>query len=844
LILEDNPEDAALIKATLKKAGMHFNIKEASSREDFINAIDSFAPEIILSDHQLPQFSSIEALQIARKKLPYVPFILVTGTVCEEFAASIIKEGADDYILKDRMARLPATIEAALNQRKANKEIADYKYALDQAAIVAITDQKGKIIYANENFCRISKYSAKELIGQDHRIINSGNHPNSYIKNLWATIASGNIWKGEFRNRAKDGSLYWVDTTIIPLLNENGKPYQYLSIRVDITERKEADEKLIQSEEKYRAIFLKSPLPKWVYDCETLRFLEVNEAAIQHYGYSREEFLGMTLTDIRPIEDVEALLSDIIKIKDEQGSRQSMWRHRKKNGELITMETTAHYVDYNNRKARMVVANDVTEKQRAERELLQSQVRLKQSQEIAHMGSWEVNFEMNSSKWSDEAYRIYGIEPGDHRLSIDEWMTTIHPDDLTYLKNEIEKSRATLTNIAFYHRIIRKDGVVRYVYSESKYEFNNEGSPIGLYGITLDITESKQAEEQLRQSETRLKEAQAIAHISNWEIDLLQNIHTWSDEFYRIYGINKGDVHPSAELFLSFMHPGDAGFAQKQVQEGFTSFKNSSFNFRFLRKDGAIRHGHTEWKFQFDEKGKPVQFFGIVQDITEHMEAEEAMKSMELEILHQKVQEQKRIARAMILAQEKEKDHLGRELHDNINQLLAGAKLYLSTGGNKSAQVKKIIKYPIELIDKSIEEIRSLCRKMVIPVKDIDLSELVQGLLYDLTQNSTIKSAFTCSISNESLSDDLKLNIYRIIQEQTNNILKHAEAKNVNISLKERDNVISIIIADDGKGFNVKSKRKGIGISNMINRIESYNGKVEIKSREGNGCKIQVTIPV
>ena len=775
--MEDNPEDAVLMKATLKKAGLHFNIQEVSSRKDFINALDSFVPEIILSDHQLPQFSSIEALQITRKKLTHTAFILVTGTLAEEFAASIIKEGADDYILKDRMERLPAAIEAALNKRRAGKEIADYKYALDQAAIVAITDQKGKIIYANENFCRISKYSAKELIGQDHRIINSGHHPNSYIKNLWATIANGNIWKGEFRNRAKDGSLYWVDTTVIPLLNENGKPYRYLSIRVDITKRKEADEKLIQSEEKYRAIFLKSPLPKWIYDCETLRFLEVNEAAIQHYGYSREEFLGMTLTDIRPMEDVEALLSDIIKIKDEPGSRQSIWRHRKKNGELITMETTAHYMDYNNRKVRMVVANDVTEKQKSELELLQSQVRLKQSQEIAHLGSWEVNFETNSSKWSDEAYRIYGIEPGDHRLSIHEWMTTIHPDDLTYVKNEIEKSKATLTNIAFYHRIIRKDGVVRYVYSESKYEFNNEGRPIGLYGITLDITGSKQAEEQLRQSETRLKEAQAITHISNWEIDLLQNIHTWSDEFYRIYGINKGDVQPSAELFLSYMHPGDAGFVQKLVQDAFTSFKNSSFNFRFLRKDGVIRHGHTEWKFQFDEKGKPVRFFGIVQDITEHMEAEEAMKSMERKILHQKVQEQKTIARAIILAQEKEKNHLGRELHDNINQLLAGTKLYLSTAGNKNAQVKKIIKYPIELIDKSIEEIRSLCRKMVIPVKDIDLSELVQGLLYDLTQNSTIKSAFTCSISNETLPDDLKLNIYRIIQEQTNNILKHAEAK-------------------------------------------------------------------
>src|SRR5664279_4182599 len=230
LILEDNSDDADLMQLTLKRAGLHFKAKVVSSPEGFTDALDSFRPDVILSDHNLPGFASNQALEIAREKLAFVAFILVTGTVSEEFASSIIKEGADDYIFKDRIARLPAAIEAALNQRKANKEIADYKYALDQAAIVAITDQKGKIIYANENFCRISKYSLKELIGQDHRIINSGHHPNSDIKNLWATIANGNIWKGEFRNRAKDGSLYWVDTTIIPLLNENGKPYQYLSI--------------------------------------------------------------------------------------------------------------------------------------------------------------------------------------------------------------------------------------------------------------------------------------------------------------------------------------------------------------------------------------------------------------------------------------------------------------------------------------------------------------------------------------------------------------------------------------------------------------------------------------
>jgi two-component system sensor histidine kinase UhpB len=300
------------------------------------------------------------------------------------------------------------------------------------------------------------------------------------------------------------------------------------------------------------------------------------------------------------------------------------------------------------------------------------------------------------------------------------------------------------------------------------------------------------------------------------------------------------------------VHPDEVEELRKRLNEAVENRDSFECEFRIIDKQGRVKHLNLKMVFERNIASQPVHLIGFIHDITERKEAQEKLlksfqevAKLEHELAEQRLLQQKLITEVTIQAQEKERNELGKELHDNINQILSTVKMYLSLLIDVKTQDEGLIRRSYKLLNDAIEEIRKLSKTLVTPtLGDIGLAEALKEMTDEVSAVSGLKFDINLHIEENDGDPNIDLMLYRIAQEQLNNVLKYSKAQKVVMTLKKDDKHVFLSISDNGVGFDPKKKAKGIGLKNMLSRVEFYSGKLDILSAPGMGCSIEVTIPL
>ncbi|MBS1744386.1 MAG: PAS domain-containing protein [Bacteroidetes bacterium] len=437
--------------------------------------------------------------------------------------------------------------------------------------------------------------------------------------------------------------------------------------------------------------------------------------------------------------------------------------------------------------------------------------------------------------------KIYGYPPSFFMTYSNLWQSVIHPSDKQRVNDNYKRLVDGRTVIDQY-RIIKKDKTIGWVEAKVIPTFDRNGNFIRKDGIIKDISERKLAEETLRESSAKriiserlMKTAEKLAKFGSWQLDVSTSAVNWSDGAFQLYGYAAGEIQASYELFLEHVHPEDVDKVKEILQHAWEHLHFQKSNFRIIDRNGKLKYIQAEFILERDESEQVKTITGFKQDITEKTLLENKLAK---EILHK----QKAITDAAVSAQEEERSFMGEELHDNINPILATVKLYLDCAVSDEKRRLELIGDARGYVTTAMNEIRNLSKSVLPPsLGEVGLINSLNDLVANI--ENVHKLAFEThweNVHENELCNKLQLTVYRIVQEQINNVLKHSGASKVKIKLHQHGERLQLSLLDDGSGFDSSIRRQGVGIQNIIHRAELFNGKVEIISHPGKGCELKV----
>ncbi len=587
-----------------------------------------------------------------------------------------------------------------------------------------------------------------------------------------------------------------------------------------------------QREDKYRTLIDQASDPILIYSFDgTIH--EFNNSCCNISGYSREEYAKLNLSDIL-LGDIIINRENFTAIMDEQAITLNR-QFKRKDGVLLDMEIKVKMIEDGK-----VIAfgRDITERKKAEKAMKESEafnrsILASITSAIAVVDK-EGNILSVNKAWND-----FSIENGESVLN----HTGIGTNYITICEQAEESGDITAAvALKGFIDVINKEKP----FFEMEYPCHSAteqrwfllrisdfaGDSPKVVMMHIDISRRKEAEARMQEAFERYDILSRATSDTIWDWDIVNNKMLYNEGITKIFGYSFSSIENVVEWWKMKIHPDDLERISGSIDDVFKNrLEHIQLEYRFRCEDGSYKYVFDRGFIIFDENAKPIRMIGAMQDITH------------------KNEEENRIAKAIIDAQEQERHFIGVELHDNVNQILVGALLSLGMVKEKQLFTEKESDY-IEktkgYIINAIDEIRKLSHQLVpVAFENISLKEIFENQLLKINVDNrfTINLLFD-DINKADIPDDIQINLYRILQEQIKNIIKHAEATIIEIGVTILKDTVTMRIADNGRGFNTKTEKKGIGLGNIKKRAESLGGKFILNSDLGKGCEVMVVIPL
>lgn len=634
----------------------------------------------------------------------------------------------------------------------------------------------------------------------------------------------------EYRIRNKSGNYIWVlDRGMVIEKTEEGTPLKLIGTQTNIDYQKKAEEKIRS--------FLESAPDATIIANEKGIVEIINTQAEKLFGYDRKEMIGKTIEDLIPGRYVESHrlhrhnFSQNAQVR-EMGKGHELFARKKDGGEIpVEISLSPIYTD----EGMMISASirDITDRRETEQKLVKAQQLLQSFMMNTPTMNWIID-EKNCFRFLNGSYmKAFRLSLQDIGKSLYE----IFPSHIcdAFIENNwrVWNSGSALETV--------EEGVdaegKRQVYQIFKFPLEPEEGLRLLGGVALDITSNIINQQELQLSNERYNYVGKATSDAIWDWDIVTDKIYRGEGFKTIFGYE--EFISSLQIRLSIViHPDDKERVRIELEEALDGTAMHWYSeYRFKCADGSYKQVIDKAYIIRNEEGKAIRMIGAVQDITEQRRLQEQLGKEE-------ERKKKEVLQAIIHAQERERHEISHELHDNVSQILTTCKLLLEAAMQRDD--KKYLQQTKENIQKAIDEIRNISHRLnPATLKFIGLEGSITDLLTKINNADDIKINFLFSLPGiDKIHDDIQLAIFRIIQEQLNNIIRHADAKKVIIDLLEENGKIKLTITDDGKGYDLKAKKHGLGLRNIFNRAEFHKGTAQIFTEPGKGFKLQVQIPV